>query len=116
MGFDIEAGELYTALSAARSLVQRRSLRPMFMLSDSALDDFRGVPTHEPNAVVVGLAPEHFNYARMTDAVNLLLKENSTLIAVHKVSILSTCVIHYFFSYDLNELILRVDIINLNTV
>jgi hypothetical protein len=36
----------------------------MYLLTESAFEDFEGIPTNDPNAVVVGLAPEQFNYER----------------------------------------------------
>lgn len=58
------------------------------MLDDAALPDFKdaidlNVPDDSVNAVVVGLAPDKFNYETMNKAFKLLLK-GSTLIAIHK--------------------------------
>lgn len=36
----------------------------MYLLTESALEDFHGIPTDDPNAVVVGLAPDQFNFYR----------------------------------------------------
>ena len=59
---------MFTSLSAARRVVEREKLRPLLLLEDSAKRDFEGVCTDEPNSVVVGLAPTHFNYATMNQA------------------------------------------------
>ncbi|KAJ8286791.1 hypothetical protein GJAV_G00043320 [Gymnothorax javanicus] len=81
--FSIQEQEIFTSLTAARSLVEQRSLRPLLLLEDSALEDFTGIETSEPNAVVVGLAPDHFNYQMMNKAFRLIL-DGAPLIAVHK--------------------------------
>ncbi len=60
--------ELFTSLTAARRLVGREKLRPLLLLEQSALEDFDGVDTDDPNAVVVGLAPSLFDYKHMNDA------------------------------------------------
>ncbi|XP_048875006.1 haloacid dehalogenase-like hydrolase domain-containing protein 2 isoform X1 [Brienomyrus brachyistius] len=83
LDFDIQEREIFTSLSAARGLVERRALRPLLLLEDSALEDFSGIETSDPNAVVIGLAPEHFNYHTLNEAFRLLL-EGAPLIAIHK--------------------------------
>ncbi|XP_075931156.1 haloacid dehalogenase-like hydrolase domain-containing protein 2 isoform X1 [Petromyzon marinus] len=83
LGFALEPDEIFTSLSAARSLLEVRGLRPLLMLEDSALEDFQGVNTAEPNAVLVGLAPERFHYEAMNEAFRLVL-EGAQLVAVHK--------------------------------
>ncbi|NWZ72349.1 HDHD2 protein, partial [Acrocephalus arundinaceus] len=44
---------------------------------------FPGIGTDNPNAVVVGLAPEHFHYEMMNRAFRLIL-DGAPLIAIHK--------------------------------
>lgn len=34
-------------------------------MEDAAMDEFKGLDTSDPNAVVVGLAPSKFNYAHV---------------------------------------------------
>jgi len=84
IGFDIKAEEVFTSLTAARRLVDQRKLRPMLLLQQDALEDFKGVDVNDPNAVVVGLAPDCFNYELLNKAFRLLL-EGCPLIAIHKV-------------------------------
>ncbi|XP_038599612.1 haloacid dehalogenase-like hydrolase domain-containing protein 2 isoform X2 [Tachyglossus aculeatus] len=55
----------------------------MLLVDDRALPDFQGVPVNDPNAVVIGLAPEHFNYQVLNQAFRLLL-DGAPLIAIHK--------------------------------
>ena len=68
IGFDIKADEVFTSLSAARHLVDDRNLRPMLLLQQDAIVDFEGVDVNNPNAVVVGLAPDCFNYSTLNKA------------------------------------------------
>ncbi|KAJ7389030.1 Haloacid dehalogenase-like hydrolase domain-containing protein 2 [Desmophyllum pertusum] len=84
IGFDIKAEEVFTSLTAARRLVDQRNLRPMLLLQPDAIEDFKGVDVDNPNAVVVGLAPDCFNYELLNKAFRLLL-EGCPLIAIHKV-------------------------------
>ncbi|KAM9331210.1 haloacid dehalogenase-like hydrolase domain-containing protein 2 [Gastrophryne carolinensis] len=81
--FQISEDEIFTSLTAARNLVEQKSVRPMLLVHDSALPDFQGIASDSPNAVLIGLAPEHFNYQTMNEAFRLLL-EGAPLIAIHK--------------------------------
>ncbi|XP_073199590.1 haloacid dehalogenase-like hydrolase domain-containing protein 2 isoform X1 [Lepidochelys kempii] len=81
--FDIAEDEIFTSLTAARNLLEQKQVRPLLLVDDNALQDFRGIPTNDPNAVVVGLAPEHFNYQMMNKAFRLIL-DGAPLIAIHK--------------------------------
>nr|XP_020662199.1 haloacid dehalogenase-like hydrolase domain-containing protein 2 isoform X2 [Pogona vitticeps]XP_020662200.1 haloacid dehalogenase-like hydrolase domain-containing protein 2 isoform X3 [Pogona vitticeps]XP_020662201.1 haloacid dehalogenase-like hydrolase domain-containing protein 2 isoform X4 [Pogona vitticeps] len=83
LGFDIKEEEIFTSLTAARNLVEQKQLRPLLLVEDNALRDFRGIDTNEPNAVVIGLAPDHFNYQMMNKAFRLIL-DGAPLIAIHK--------------------------------
>ncbi|KAG8225151.1 hypothetical protein J437_LFUL006175 [Ladona fulva] len=83
LGFDIKAEEVFTSLLAARSLVESLKVRPYLFLEDEALEDFQGIETDNPNAVVVGLAPSMFEYNHMNRAFRLL-QDGAHLIAIHK--------------------------------
>nr|CAD7458226.1 unnamed protein product [Timema tahoe] len=85
MGFDIEPQEIWTSLWAARDLVTARNLRPLLMLDDSAMEDFVGLSGREGeyDSVVVGLAPEKFNYSELNKAFRVLLG-GVPLIAIHE--------------------------------
>ncbi|XP_037092576.1 LOW QUALITY PROTEIN: haloacid dehalogenase-like hydrolase domain-containing protein 2 [Pollicipes pollicipes] len=83
LGFGIARNEIFSSLSAARQLVDQRQLRPLLLLQPEALEDFASVDTANPNAVLVGLAPDHFNYDALTRAFRLVL-EGADLIAIHK--------------------------------
>eukprot|EP00439_Symbiodinium_sp_Y106_P067283 s552_g11.t1 len=71
-GFHVGDGEIFSALRAARHFVKQRKLRPLCLLSSAAMEEFRDVPQEEPNAVVVGTAPEHMHYERLTEAMRVL--------------------------------------------
>ncbi|XP_074661679.1 haloacid dehalogenase-like hydrolase domain-containing protein 2 [Tubulanus polymorphus] len=83
LGFDLSKDDIFTSLTAARRLVERRRLRPRLFLEEVALEDFQGIDCNDPNAVVVGLAPTKFNYADMNDAFRLVLN-GASLIAINK--------------------------------
>ena len=68
IGFEIAAEEVFTSLTAARHLVERRKLRPILFLEKDALKDFKGISCEDPNSVVVGLAPQCFHYDLMNKA------------------------------------------------
>jgi len=38
------------------------------MVADEAMEDFQGIPTNNPNAVLIGLSSSHFNYETMNEA------------------------------------------------
>ncbi|XP_036177944.1 haloacid dehalogenase-like hydrolase domain-containing protein 2 isoform X2 [Myotis myotis] len=81
--FDISEDEIFTSLTAARNLVEQKQVRPLLLVDDRALPDFKGIQTSDPNAVVIGLAPEHFHYQTLNQAFRLLL-DGAPLIAIHK--------------------------------
>ncbi|TWW66574.1 haloacid dehalogenase-like hydrolase domain-containing protein 2 isoform X2 [Takifugu flavidus] len=83
LDFDVQEREIFSSLSAARSLLEQQQQRPLLLLEESALEDFSGVDTSEPNAVVVGLAPDRFNYQTLNEAFRLIL-DGAPLIAIHK--------------------------------
>ncbi|XP_067339332.1 haloacid dehalogenase-like hydrolase domain-containing protein 2 [Channa argus] len=83
LNFDLQEKEIFTSLSAARSLVEQNQHRPLLLVEDGALEDFTGIDTTEPNAVVIGLAPDHFNYQTLNTAFRMIL-DGAPLIAIHK--------------------------------
>lgn len=72
IGFGIDSEEIFTSLTAARQLIDQKNLRPLMLIADAAKEDFSGVSCENENAVLIGLAPEHFNYERMTAAFRLV--------------------------------------------
>ena len=68
LGFDIKSEEVFTSLTAARRVVKKRNLRPLLFLGSDASKDFHGIDVNNPNAVVVGLAPDCFSYDMLNKA------------------------------------------------
>lgn len=64
--------QVFSSLAAAHKLLVDEGLRPFLLLHPKALPDFAGLPTGQPNAVVVGLAKEAFSYENMNMWVGLL--------------------------------------------
>jgi len=90
IGFNIDTSEVFSSLTAAHQLIKGRNLRPLLMLSESALEDFYDTPQEDPNAVVIGLAPEKFNYENMSLAFRLIKEQGAPLIAIHKARYMMT--------------------------
>lgn len=85
IGFGIQDDEIVSSLSVAREFVRNAGLNPFLMLSESAMEDFSGLTNENKprDAVVVGLAPEKFDYATMNEAFHWLEK-GAKLIAIHR--------------------------------
>uniref|UniRef100_A0A131XAZ7 Haloacid dehalogenase-like hydrolase domain-containing protein 2 n=1 Tax=Hyalomma excavatum TaxID=257692 RepID=A0A131XAZ7_9ACAR len=83
LGFRISLDEIFSSLTAARSFIEVRNLRPHLMVSEAAMEEFQGLDTTDPNAVLIGLAPEKFDYGPMNEAFRLVLK-GALLVAIHK--------------------------------
>lgn len=66
--------QVFSSLTATRRLLEQRGLRPLLLVHPRALPDFAGLPTADPNCVVVGLAQEAFSYQNMNRAFRLLLQ------------------------------------------
>lgn len=81
---------MFSSLSAAHRLIKTRHLRPLLILSESALSDFSDVNQADPNAVVIGLAPDQFNYEKLTQAFRLIKEKQAELIAIHKARYMAT--------------------------
>ena len=78
---NVEQNEVFTCLTAARQVIERDGLRPMFLVDPAAMEDFSGLETENPNCVVVGLAPslldhEHLNKAFRCSHLNTLRIHN----------------------------------------
>ena len=70
--------------------MKTRQLRPYLMLSESAMEDFSDISQEDPNAVLVGLAPEKLNYENMSQAFRLIKEKEAPLIAIHKARYMMT--------------------------
>ncbi|XP_012285089.1 haloacid dehalogenase-like hydrolase domain-containing protein 2 [Orussus abietinus] len=84
LGFEIKKEEIFSSLSAAREAIISRKLNPHLLIDPAAMEDFEDLIMTEPfDAVVVGLAPDKFNYEELNKAFRLLLN-GASLIAVHE--------------------------------
>lgn len=72
LGLGVAPDELLTPASAARTVLLERGLRPLLLIHPGLAPDFSGLDQHEPNAVVVGDAGEHFSHAGLNQAFRLL--------------------------------------------
>jgi hypothetical protein len=52
-------------------------------VEEAAMEEFEGIETADPNAVLVGLAPDKFGYESLTGAMRILL-DGGKLVAIHK--------------------------------
>ncbi|XP_030376641.1 haloacid dehalogenase-like hydrolase domain-containing protein 2 [Scaptodrosophila lebanonensis] len=86
IGFQLEKSEIYSSLSAANKFVVKEKLNPYYLLTDDARRDFPAEDvTRDLDSVVVGLAPNAFNYEQMNKAFNILLQQKERkLVAIHQ--------------------------------
>ncbi|MEM9420131.1 MAG: TIGR01458 family HAD-type hydrolase [Planctomycetota bacterium] len=82
MGFELDLEEVFTAPLAARRLIEQNGWRPHLLVHEALLVDFEGLDTDPPNAVVVGDAGDHFTYATLNQAFNVLVGEGTHLISM----------------------------------
>ncbi|XP_015432660.1 PREDICTED: haloacid dehalogenase-like hydrolase domain-containing protein 2 [Dufourea novaeangliae] len=85
LGFEIKKEEIFSSLAAARRLIATRKLNPMLLIDPAATEDFENLVKNDEksNAVLVGLAPDKFQYDELNKAFRLLL-DGAPLIAIHK--------------------------------
>lgn len=72
LGFALDADELFTAPLAARRYLETAQLRPLLLIHPALHEDFAGLDSTTPNAVLVGDAGEHFTYPALNQAFRLL--------------------------------------------
>lgn len=77
LGFSIDINEIFSSLSAARRLILDKNLRPMMFLEDGASQDFEDISKDDPNCVLIGLAPNMFNYNDMNKAFRYIFRISS---------------------------------------
>lgn len=77
----IAESEILTAPLAGRHWLESRGLRPHLLIHPDLAPDFAGMDCHEPNAVFLGDAGEHFDYRSMNAAFRVLLA-GAPLVAV----------------------------------
>lgn len=85
IGFQLEKDEIFSSLSATNNYVCKNNLNPFYLVSDDARQDFPPTSERPLDSVVVGLAPEAFNYEKLNEAFRVLLdNKTSQLIAIHQ--------------------------------
>ncbi|MDR3410031.1 MAG: TIGR01458 family HAD-type hydrolase [Formivibrio sp.] len=73
VGLDVRPEEVLTAALATLKYVQRRGLRPHYLIHPAIIEDM-GESDPDPNVVVLGDAGDDFTYARMNAAFRLLMQ------------------------------------------
>lgn len=70
LGFSLKIEEIFSSLWAARDYLTINKLNPMLLVANEALEDFSGIcsDTEPKDSVVIGLAPEQFQYSTLNDA------------------------------------------------
>ena len=69
LGFDIKEEEIFSSLCAAKETIIKRKLNPLLLLDSAAMEEFQDLAKPgELDAVVIGLAPEKFNYDNLNRA------------------------------------------------
>ena len=66
--------------------MRKEQLRPLLLLQEEAMKDWGdtgSLSVDQYDSVVVGLAPEHFHYQKLTEAFQLL-KQGARLVAINK--------------------------------
>ncbi|HSS12813.1 MAG TPA: TIGR01458 family HAD-type hydrolase [Rhizomicrobium sp.] len=74
MGIAVEEDEVLTPAIAARAYLQAHGLTPHLLLHPALLEDFAGLGTGKPDAVVVGDAGEAFTYEALNTAFRVLTR------------------------------------------
>jgi len=60
-GFEVDPGQLFTAVDAARQWLRERRLRPFCLVHENLETEFDDFDQHDPNAVLIADAAEGFN-------------------------------------------------------
>lgn len=82
MGFALSADEVFTAPLAARRVIEQHGWRAHLLVHPDLLPDFEGVPTDDPDVVVVGDAGEAFDYASLNAAFGVLVHQGDRLLSM----------------------------------
>lgn len=81
MGFDVRAGQVFTAPEAARTYLEQHVLKPYLLIHPGLKEEFPRYPREQCNAVLLGDAGEAFTYNRLNKAFRVLM-EGAPLIAM----------------------------------
>lgn len=81
LGFELEDGQLFTAVDAARQWLSQRGLRPYCLVHRDIRCEFDDFDQDNPNAVLIADAAEGFNYDNLNRAFQLCM-EGAPLLGV----------------------------------
>jgi len=81
LGFELDDGQLFTAVDAARQWLLERALRPYCLVHDNIRGEFDDFNQEDPNAVLIADAVEGFNYRNLNRAFQLCM-EGAPLLGV----------------------------------
>jgi len=73
LGFELDDGQLFTAVDAARQWLSGRQLRPFCLVHDNIRGEFDDFDQRDPNAVLIADAVEGFNYGNLNRAFQLCM-------------------------------------------
>lgn len=69
LGFELNIDEIFSSLSAARKFILQNNLHPLLLVDKEALEDFSDIDLGgKIDSIVIGLAPEYFNYNTLNKA------------------------------------------------
>lgn len=71
-GLLLDRTEIFTPAMAARAYIEQHDLKPHYLMRDTLLEDFRGLPEGTHPAVVVADAGEKFTFHNLNDAFRRL--------------------------------------------
>ena len=83
MGFEVEASQLFTALSAAKAFLQEREATALSVMTDEVAAYFEAFADSKPDFVLVGDAHTNFDYPHLNRAFRALI-DGAELIAAAK--------------------------------
>ncbi len=81
LGFELEDGQLFTAVDAARQWLLQRDLRPYCLVHEDIRCEFDDFDQADPNAVLIADAAQGFNYDNLNRAFQLCM-EGAPLLGV----------------------------------
>jgi HAD superfamily hydrolase (TIGR01458 family) len=73
MGLQADIASIFSAPVATRKYLEQRNLRPYLLVHPDLREEFAGLDTDQPNAVVVGDAADVFKYSTMNEAFRVLM-------------------------------------------
>ena len=103
LGFDIKKDEIFSSLAAAREVVKNRKLNPLFLIDNAAMEDFEDLvdSNSSPNAVLVGLAPDKFEYSHLNEAFRYDILNSITTMHIRLPEVTGLNFYYFHFFVDL---------------